>query len=51
MDENEVQKLRQILIARPTTELEIINKVVIEILAVRKEIATKEQENRNKAIS
>lgn len=47
MNEKQIQELRYILIARPTDELEIMNNLIVDILAVRKEISLK-KEHENK---
>jgi len=47
LNENEVNKLRLILVKRPSDELETMNMLIVEILAVRKKITiSKEQEKK-----
>ena len=40
MNINDINELRLILVSRSTDELETMNKLIVEILAVRTEIAT-----------
>jgi len=46
MNINDINELRLILVSRSTDELETMNKLIVEILAVRTKIAkTKNEEN------